>query len=194
MEVLIHFISTLIKIAILSSIYALLALLIFKFIAGLKPDCWFDRVSVKKIRLWLFSFLFFSVGLLSFLFTYWGYHGFGDGPQIPIGKGEIIANVNWEDNCSLENRQNTHGEGIDIETYYVVNDKLCAKYDDKTFYDYTNAYFIYDLETKRISEFKTELEFKQYILTHALGSANQLQSFRKNYLDYWGGWRLWLLA
>ena len=77
--------------------------------------------------------------------------------------------------------------------FIVVDDKLIGNL-DSWFYDYKNSYFIYDMRTKKMLEFKTETEFNKYAKTNNLGSAYKLQTFRENYLSFWGGWRFWLLA
>ena len=93
MEFIIDFIGTFIKIAILSSIYALLTLLTFKLIGRFRPNSWLDKVSEKKLRLWILSGLFFSLGLLFFLFSYYGDHGLGDSARVPVGHGRAIQEM-----------------------------------------------------------------------------------------------------
>src|SRR5690554_8216401 len=90
MEVIIGFIGSLIKIGVLSSIYALLVLGFFRIIGNIRPTSWFNKISTKKLRFWFISGFFFSVGLFFYLFSYWGFHGFGDGPRIPIGHDVIV--------------------------------------------------------------------------------------------------------
>ncbi|MES2139584.1 MAG: hypothetical protein V4511_07730 [Bacteroidota bacterium] len=193
MEVIIHLILVLIKIAILGSIYATLALLTFKLIGRLRPNSWFDKVSKKKLRLWLVGGLLSSSALLIFMFTYWGNHGLGDGPQIPISNGEIITNTNWEDVCYL-NLPNDKRQGFEIEKYFVINNKLCGKIDTNSFYEYEYQFFIFDLITKKTQEFKTENQYNLFAKTNGIITADKLQRFRENYRSYWGGWRAWFLA
>lgn len=193
MEVLIGFIGSLIKIGILSSIYALLTLWTFKLIGKFRPNSWFERVSTNKLRLWSVSGLIFSAGLLFYLFSYWGFHGFGDGPRIPIGHGLIVDNTNWTEYGYVQEIKTTDTIVVEMTKFTVVDDKLIGNL-DSWFYDYKNSYFIYDMTTKKMLEFKTETEFNKYAKTNNLGSADKLQTFRENYLSFWGGWRFWFLA
>ncbi len=193
MEVLVHFVFELIKISILGSIYASLVLVTFILIGRKYPDSWFSKVSRKKLRLWFLSGLTISIGLFFYMFTYWGNHGLGDGPQIPIGNGEIISNTDWVENCYLLDGNDGHGNGIDIAKFLVSDNKLCAKFDGETFYNYKNEYFILDLTTKKMKEFETEIEYNQFAKTNNLPLSSQLQSFSDNYSDHWHGWRFVLL-
>jgi len=193
MEVIIDFIGTLIKIAILSSIYALLTLGVFKLIGRLRPNSWFDKVSIRKLKLWFISGLIFSVGLLFFLFTYWGFHGLGDGPRIPIGHGVIVDNTNWDEYGYIHVAETSDSMKIEMTKFKVVNDKLVGNL-QSGFYDYKNAFFIYDLDKKVLTEFKTLKDYEDFAIKNKLPSSNQFGSFRQNYLDYWGGWRFWFLA
>lgn len=127
------------------------------------------------------------------MFTYWGNHGLGDGPQIPIGNDVIISNINWVENCCLVDGKDGQGKGIDIAKFLVVDNKLCAKFDDETFYDYKNAYFILDLTTKKMQEFESEISYNQFAKINNLPLSKKLQSFSENYRDHWSGWRFFLL-
>lgn len=193
MEVLVHFVFELIKISILGCIYATLILCIFILIGRKYSDSWFSIVLKNKLKLWFLSGLTISISLFFYMFTYWGNHGLGDGPQIPIGSDEIISNTDWVDNCYLLDGNDGRGNGIDIAKFLVSNDKLCAKFDGETFYDYKNEYFILDLTSKKIREFETKMEYNQFAKTNNLPLSSQLKSFRDNYSDYWHGWRFVLL-
>lgn len=192
MEVIIDFIGTLIKIVVLSSIYSFVVLGFFILIGRLKPNSWFSRVATKKTRLLAISGLFFSVGLLCFLFTYWGFRGFGDGPRIPIGHGLIVDNTNWTEYGYIEDIKTTDNIEVEMTKFTVLNDKLIGNL-DSWFYSYKNSFFIYDMVTKEMLEFNTQAELNQYLKTAQLGTVEQLQTFRENYWNYWGGLRFWLL-
>ncbi len=192
MEVIIGFVGALIKIGILSSIYALLTLWTFRLIGKCRPNSWFDRVTTKKLRLWFISGLFFSVCLFFYLFTYWGFHGFGDGPRIPIGKGVIVDNTNWDEYGYIHVAETMDSLKIEMTKFKVVNDKLIGNL-ESGFYDYKNSFFIYDLDEKVLTEFKTTKDYEDFAKRNKLPLTNELRTFRENYLDYWGGWRAWFL-
>ena len=191
MEVLFHFIFELIKISILSSIYATLTLLTFKIIGRYKPNSWFYRVSRKKLRLWFLSGLAISVGLFFYMFTYYGDHGLGDGPKIPIGHGIVVDNANWTEYGYIKGITTT--DNIDIEmTKFIVVDNMLIGNLESSFYDFQNPYFIYDLKTKEINEFKTKPEFDTFVKENKLPT-EELLTFEENYSKHWSWWRFWLL-
>jgi hypothetical protein len=192
MEVIIGFIGALIKIGILSSIYALLPLGTFRLIGKLRPNSWFERVSIKKLRLWFISALVFAIGLFCYLFTYWGFPGFGDGPRIPIGHGIIVDNTNWDDYGYIEEVETSDSKKIEMTKFKVSGDKLVGNL-QSGFYDYKNSFFVYNLDEKILTEFKTIKDYEDFALKNNLPLTNELRTFRENYIDYWGGWRAWFL-
>ena len=192
MEALIGFIGSLIKIGILASIYSFFIVLIFKTIGKRKPNSWFYRVANKKSRLWLVSGLTISIGLFIYLFTYWGFHGFGDGPRIPIGYGVIVDNTNWNEYGYIRDLKTSDSINIEMTKFKVKDGKLIGNL-DSWFYEYKNSYFVYDLKHKRMFEFKSQKDYELFASKHNLPLANDLRSFRENYWAYWGGWRLLLL-
>jgi len=192
MEVLFHFIFELIKISILGSIYATLILFIFLKVAKRKPESWLAKVSKKKLRLWFLSGLFISIGLLLFMFTYWGDHGLGDGPKIPIGNGLVVDNTNWTEYGYIKGLKTNDNIDIEMTKFKVTNDKLIGNL-DSWFYDFENSYFVYDMDTKEMIEFKTKDEFEDYIEANKLGKLSDLLTFQENYSNHWSGWRFWLL-
>jgi len=192
MEVLFHFIFQLIKIGILASIYSFILTGILLIVGKFKPNEFLKRVKSEKKKYW-FSFGFLiSIGLFIFSFTYWGNHGLGDGPMIPIGHWETIENTNWTEYGYLKGQKTS--DGIDIETtkFKVVNDKLCGNL-KSWFYDFENSYFVLDLKTDEMTEFKTESEFNKYVENNKLPNSNELLSFKQNYRNHWSGIRFLLL-
>ena len=192
MEVLFHFIFQLIKIGILASIYSIILIGILLIIGKFKPTEFIKKVKAEKKKYW-FSFGFLiSIGLFIFSFTYWGNHGLGDGPMIPIGHWETIENTNWTEYGYLKGQKTR--DGIDIETtqFKVTNDKLCGNL-KSWFYDFENTYFVLDLRTDEITEFKTESEFNEYAENNKLPNSNELLSFEENYRNHWNGIRFLLL-
>jgi hypothetical protein len=192
MEVLFHFVFQLIKIGILASIYASILIGILLIIGKFKKTEYLERVKSEKGKFW-FSFGFLiSIGRFIFSFTYWGNHGLGDGPMIPIGHWETIENTNWNEYGYLKGQKTS--DGIDIETtkFKVTNDKLCGNL-KSWFYDFENTYFVLDLETDEMTEFKTESEFNEYTENNKLPNSNELLSFEENYRNHWSGIRFLLL-
>tara|TARA_B100000780_G_C20938749_1_gene374361 strand:- start:122 stop:703 length:582 start_codon:yes stop_codon:yes gene_type:complete len=192
MEVLFHFIFELIKISILGSIYATLSLMIFLVIGKRKHESWFAKVSKKKLRLWFLSGLFISIGLFAFMFTYWGDHGLGDGPKIPIGNGIIVDNTNWTEYGYIKDLKTNDNIDIEMTQFKVIDDKLIGNL-DSWFYDFENSFFAYDMDSEKLIEFKTKNEFDDYLIKNELGTSSDLLTFSENYSNHWSGWRFWLL-
>ena len=192
MEVLFHFVFQLIKIGILASIYASILIGILLIIGKFKKTEYLERIKLAKRKSW-FSFGFLiSIGLFIFSFTYWGNHGLGDGPMIPIGHWKTIENTNWTEYGYLKGQKTR--DGIDIETtqFKVTNEKLCGNL-KSWFYDFENTYFVLDLKTDEMTEFKTESEFNKYAENNKLPKSNELLSFEENYRNQWSGIRFLLL-
>ncbi|WGH76270.1 hypothetical protein P8625_03645 [Tenacibaculum tangerinum] len=192
MEVLFHFIFQLIKIGILASIYSFILIGILLFIGKFKPTDFIKRVKVEKKKYWFSFGLLISIGLFIFSFTYWGNHGLGDAPMIPIGHWETIENTNWTEYGYLKGKKTSDGINIETTHFKVTNDKLCGNL-KSWFYDFENTYFVLDLKTDKITEFKTESEFNEYAENNKLPKSNELLSFEGNYRNHWGGIRFLLL-
>ncbi|AUC15884.1 hypothetical protein BTO06_12300 [Tenacibaculum sp. SZ-18] len=192
MEVLFHFIFQLIKIGILASVYSFILIGILLIVGKFKPNDYLKRVKSEKKKYW-FSFGFLiSIGLFIFSFTYWGNHGLGDGPMIPIGHWETIENTNWNEYGYLKGQKTSDGYDIETTRFKVVNDKLCGNL-ESWFYQFQNSYFVLNLKTDKIVEFKTESEFNEYAENNKLPKSNELLSFEENYRNRWGGIRFFLL-
>ena len=192
MEVLFHFIFQLIKIGILASLYSTILIGILLVIGKFKTTVFLKRVKSEKKKYWFtFGFLI-SIGLFIFSFTYWGNHGLGDGPMIPIGNWETIENTNWTEYGYLKGQKTSDGNEIETTQFKVENDKLCGNL-KSWFYDYENSYFVLDLKTDEMTEFKTESEFNEYSENNKLPKSNELLSFEENYRNRWGGIRFLLL-
>ena len=192
MEVLFQFIFQLIKIGILASIYSLILIGVLVLIGKFNPTEFLKRVKSEKKKHW-FSFGFIiSVGLFIFSFTYWGNHGLGDGPMIPIGHWKTIENTNWNEYGYIKEQKTSDGNYIKTTKFKVANDKLCGNL-KSWFYDFENSFFVLDLKTDVITEFKTESEFNKYAEKNDLPKVSELLSFEENYMNHWGGIRFLLL-
>lgn len=192
MEVLFHFIFQLIKIGILASIYSFLLIGVILLIRSFNPNTFLNKVKAKKKKYW-FSFGFLiSIGLFIFSFTYWGNHGLGDGPIIPIGHWKTIENTNWNEYGYLKEQKTSNGINIETTKFKVKNNKLCGNL-KSWFYNYEHAFFVLDLKTDKITEFKTTSNFNKYAENNKLPKSNELLSFRENYNNHWSGIRLLLL-
>lgn len=192
MEVLFHFIFQLIKIGILASVYAFILVGVFLILGKFKSTYFLERVKKEKKRYWFgFGFLI-SIGLFIFSFTYWGNHGLGDSPKIPIGHWETIENTNWTEYGYLTGQKTSDGYDIETTKFIVTDDKLIGNL-NSWFYSFENSFFVLDLKTDKIVEFKTESEFNKYAENNMLPKSKELLSFMQNYKNHWGGIRFFLL-
>jgi len=187
-----HFIFLLIKIAILSSVYALILLIVFSQIKKSKPESWFQKVTADKKGFWLSSWAIIYIMLFFYMFTYWGNHGFGDSAKIPIGNGYLVKNINWTEYAFVENVKTADGKILGMTKFLVLNDKLLGNLNDN-FSFYENRFFLLDMNTGELQEFKTKQAFETHNKKNGLPNAIHLKSFNGNYHDYWGGWRFVLL-
>jgi len=182
MEVLIHLIFKLIKIAIFASIYSLILLLVFRQINQSNPKSWFQRTTINKTKFLFITGLIISILSFGWMFTYWGNPGFGDSARIPIGYGKEI-----EKNGILSY---ISPNGYEMRMYlirsYAVNRNFC------TGEDKDGHYFIWNLETNEITKLNSP---EKYLIKAAelnLPPIEDFQSFWQGAYTYWGGWRFWL--
>jgi hypothetical protein len=123
---------------------------------------------------------------------YYGDHGLGDGPKIPIGHGIVVDNTNWTEYGYIRGIKTS--DKIDIEmTKFIVVDNMLIGNLDSWFYDFENSYFVYDLKAKVIREFKTKAEFDSFVRENKLPTLEDFLTFEENYRKHWSGWRFWLL-
>lgn len=111
---LIHLIFTLIKIAILASVYSIVMLLVlglFEYIFRIKA---IDILSKDKwFKVWRRFSLMIAFGLFIYSFTYWGNHGLGDESRIPIGHWNCIRNADGV-STYFEPKNKELGDQMDI--------------------------------------------------------------------------------
>jgi hypothetical protein len=187
-EFLFHFIFTLIKIALQASVYATILLFLVAAYAGFYPHSALARASTRPKRFWWLGGFCISAALLLFSFTYWGNHGLGDYARIPLGHGEAMEEINgMEAYFEAEVPLKLSADRPFIESFQVADDVLCGQANDKSF-------FTYDLVTKQQRSFSDASEYATYAAQHSLPAVSELKPFGKQYSDYWGGWRFWLLA
>ena len=189
MEVLIHGIFTIIKLAILGSIYASLALLSFRIIGLLKPESWADQVSKKKIKFWFISGALISVGLVVFANTHWGSHGLGDFATIPLSHGKTINQINGTQafiDIEYKYGQLFIGDFAKTSDYVVGKTETSPVDDPKDF-------FVWSLQTNEVNYFTTKDEFEIYADKNDLPKSIDFKSFWEHYQKFWGGWRYWSL-
>ncbi|MFD2561730.1 hypothetical protein [Aquimarina rubra] len=193
MEVLGHLIFMLFKIGILASIYSLILIAIMTMINNLKKNHYLQKIIDNKKSSWFRFGLIISALLLIYSFTYWGNHGLGDGPRIPIGYWNIVDNTNWQFS-NLKGYKDKDANEISISRFLTKDEFFCGKFDQNHFfYDFKNEYFVLNMRSNEIIEFSNKQVYNYYAVENKLPKASSLLTFEQNYHKYFGGWRFWLL-
>ena len=187
MESLGHFVFEIIKIVILSFCYSVLLKFLLSKLVTNNSNYIFEKIVNPKRRLWFYLFIF----LLIFMCTNIGSHGLGDSANIPISLTKSIDNVNWEDGGTLNDVIIDGNDRIETTKWIVKNGKLCGNL--LGFNDYKNSYFVYEISSNIVTEFKTSIEYEDFAKINRLPNIDEFKSFAENYDDYWRGWRFWLL-
>jgi len=193
MEVLGHFVFTLFKIGILASIYSLILIATITMITNLKKNDYLQKIIDNKKSSWFRFGFIISVLLLIYSFTYWGNHGLGDGPRIPVGHWNVVDNTNWQFS-DLKGYKDFEGNEISVSRFLTKDEFFCGEFDQKHFFsDFKNEYFVLNMRSNEIIEFINKQEYNNYAVENKLPKASSLLTFEKNYHKYFGGWRFWLL-
>lgn len=192
MGALIHFIFTLVKILVLASFYAMILFFAFRQIGKTNPGNWFQRITANQKKFWIRSGAIISMILFIWGFTYWGNHGAGDYARIPIGNGYAVENINWTEYGYLEEVEIQGGKNLDMTRFSIKNNKIIGNL-DSWFYHYDKQYFLLDLKTEEVIEFENGSELDKFAEKNNLPKAEELKSFKRNYQEYWSGWRFWFL-
>lgn len=183
MEVLFHFVFQLVKIAILSTFYLGILLLITR-IPSLSKKSYCKNLK-SKTDTKLFTWVVLSLILFIWQFTYWGDHGLGDYSRIPIGKWQAIEQIDY-DNMFIR------PDGHEFETLGIKNYSLDKGYCFGLMSE-EGEYFIWNLSTNGIQKFDNHIEYYKVILSKDLDNSIVFHSFEEAYRSHWGGWRFWLL-
>ncbi len=163
MEVGFHFIFELVKIAVLAIIYSTILLITFSILAKTRPGSWFDRATEFKKDSWFAMGFLISISLFIYMFTYWGNHGLGDSPRIPIGKWLVVDNANWNDYGYINDMTTNNGNEVVMTEFLVKKGYLLGKL-GSSFHRYNNEYFIYDMTEKTMVEFENQKDFDEYVI------------------------------
>jgi hypothetical protein len=184
-----HLIFELIKISILSCIYASLTLLVFKIISHYKPNSWFVKASTKKLKFWFLSGLSISVFLFFFMFTYYGDHGLGDSARVPIGHSKAIQEV---DGVQAYIQDEGPISMIEISKFKIT-DNFVYGYTSDSNVNYDGNYFVYNLVNNSVKTFKQKSEYLNFLEINKLDKNPNYKDFNYYYGEYWNSWRFWLL-
>ena len=176
MTTLLHLLFVVLKSSILGLIYT--------------PLIWFLWVLILKARKkytgfkWSKIFAVYkivSIMLLVFSFTYYGNKGLGDESRIPLGHGQAML----ESDQSAYFEPKGKSEQVHVKVYALKGDNLSMAVD--------SGYKVYNLRTQGVVNFSDGQMYDAFAFSYGLPLSLQLQSFKAQYVQYWGGWRFWLL-
>lgn len=190
MEVIIHFVFEILKIAVLSSLYAVLLLLLFMFLERKFRSDSFAKFLKDKFRFWMISAFIISIILFVFMFSYWGNHGLGDSARIPVGYGKEVTETNGT-NAYINPDGYEFGD-LPIKKF-IKKDYFLVGETDESPVDKPLPYFSWNLKNGKFKLFSDKTEFDKYLIQNQLPEQNEFRTFYENYSNYWNGWRFWLL-
>ena len=183
MFALFHLIFMLAKIAIQSSVYATVLLILTRLISRYKAGGFIDRTSKDKTRFWRTTGFAVSFLLFVFAFTYWGDHGLGDGSRIPVGYGQEIRNGDGVFSYFYSN----DGSQRQILNFQIKDSLLFAEQDN-------NKYLVFDFKNSELREFESIEDYERVANENGFPMTTEFKDFIVHYHDYWNGWRFWCLA
>ena len=189
MEALFHLVFTIVKLAILGSIYATLVTLLARGLARLKPGGWTDRISQQKRRFWFGAGALASFGLVVFSITHWGNHGLGDYARIPMHHGRSIGQIDGTF-AYLEDVEHGHGS-VGVSQFATTPDHVVGLTEDTPVDDF-EPFFVWNLKTNELQLFESTA-FAAYCVENDLPPPNTYASFNDHYANYWHSRRFWLL-
>ena len=179
-----HFFFELFKIAVLSSVYALVILLLAILTEKLIKTDHINNLLKSKSKFWEKSFNIIYVLLFIFMFTYWGDHGLGDDAYLPVGHFQV---VNQSDGMYAY-VEDKHGDQLNIANFAYDGNKLYAESGKNMFGKIPGDYLVWDLKNNSW-KFYTKSEYSNT----KYPAPNTYLSFNDHYNNYWNGWRFWLL-
>jgi len=190
MEVAGHLIFQIVKITILSSIYASIIVLGYTVILKIKQQ---DKSrKKKKILLWFVSAYMLGMSLFIFMLSHWGDHGLGDSARIPLKNRLAIENINWSDYGFIQGIKSQQEDVLRTSSFNIDGHELVGNLCKKGS-KCGNRYFSYSYKNKTLLEFDSQLEYSIYASSKKLPSTNEFLTFEENYKKYWYEWRFWFL-
>ena len=187
-----------VKIIILSTIYATLVLLTVFVLSKVTNIQWTKKRMAKKVRFWLLTHFIISVLLFALSFSYWQDTGIGDNSKIPAGYGQTIQSEDfaWTYFYPDPDKTEANRDELIIGKYKIADPFLCAEVSHENTNSPSYSYIVYDLKNKSIQTFSNEQEYVDYALIHSLPMTKDFSDFRQHYHEYLNKrpkWKTWLL-
>jgi hypothetical protein len=187
-----------IKIILLSTVYASIIIFILYLIFKKAKNTWLSNRMNHKFKNWLLIHLIISTCLFGYSFSYWQDTGLGEAPSLPIGYEQRIYSPDfaWTDFYPDLNKTELNKDELQIENFIIKDNKLCAEVSHVQTNSASYDFIVCDLPTKTNKTFLTEQEYTQYAKRNGLPLISEFYDFKthlQQYCDRQPKWKKWLL-
>ncbi len=186
------------KIAMLSTVYASFLLLLAYILARKTQSEWLTNTLNHKFLYWLFLHFFISFGLFLYSFSYGQDTGLGENPSIPIGYGQRIYSADFEWTYLYPNLNKTelNKDELQIESFIIKGSVLCAEVAHQMTNSASYDFIVCDLAGRTTKRFLYEADYAEYAKTNELPMKSEFYDFKTHYNEYFerrSKWKKWLL-
>ena len=186
------------KIAVLSTVYTSLVLLVVYAIARKTQSPWLRNRMTHKFRNWLFLHFLISICLFLYAFSYQQDTGLGENPSIPIGYGQRIYSPDfaWTDFYPDLSKTELNKDELQIENFIIKNNMLCAEVSHQQTNRPDFDFIVCDLPSRTNKTFRTKTEYEDYARKNGLPMTSEFYDSQTHYKEYFARqskWKKWLL-
>ena len=188
MEMLYQFLSNPIKVVFFACLFLILLLNALQVISRSNDNLLVSDILNHKRRIWQIVGILTAMSFSILLFSYFIKIEFGSQTTIPIGYKKNIVSCNWTKFARIEGFKNKDGNAIYTTKFKIEDTRICGNFESDSC-NYSNNYFVYELDKNILTEFKTTFEYNSFAQKHQLPNAQEFQNYESNYNDYWNGYR-----
>lgn len=191
MEMLYQFLTNPIKVVFFAFLFLILLLNALHVISRSNDNLLVSDILNHKRRIWQIVGILTAMSFSILLFSYYLNIEFGSKTTIPIGYKKNIVSSNWTKFARIEGIKNKDGNAIYTTKFRIEDTRLCGNFESDSC-NYSNNYFVYELDKNKLTEFKNTSDYNSFAQKHELPSANEFQNYETNYDEFWNGYRIWL--
>lgn len=191
MEMLYQFLTNPIKVVFFAFLFLILLLNALHVISRSNDNLLVSDILNHKRRIWQIVGILTAMSFSILLFSYYLNIEFGSKTTIPIGYKKNIVSSNWTKFARIEGIKNKDGNAIYTTKFRIEDTRLCGNFESDSC-NYSNNYFVYELDKNKLTEFKNTSNYNSFAQKHKLPSANEFQNYETNYDEFWNGYRFWL--
>ncbi len=191
MEMLYQFLTNPIKVVFFAFLFLILLLNALHVISRSNDNLLVSDILNHKRRIWQIVGILTAMSFSILLFSYYLNIEFGSKTTIPIGYKKNIISSNWTKFARIEGIKNKDGNAIYTTKFRIEDTRLCGNFESDSC-NYSNNYFVYELDKNKLTEFKNTSNYNSFAQKHKLPSANEFQNYETNYDEFWNGYRFWL--